>query len=333
MSIIRGNRLFFALGGGGDDDMKKSVYDPTGEVEDEGGIANYVDNHAPQQEQSNWEQNYSSYPSYIQNRPMYDSSTLSNGIQSTVTASSSSYTDIYILSGGRHYFGYTFTQMSSQYFGGTGGYRVTLDGDVYTYSSYTGTTVQIGSSSTTNCNCLSYSVTDQIFIFQDTSYKIWVCFPSADNKSHTITLHWDRDGSLVKIPQKYLDLDSREKVTNKTTSLTSLSTDYQYPSAKAVYDFVSNFPIPPSVTLRTTTIGTTWEGTEPYTQVITIPGATVTEHSKIDLQPDFAVMEQLSLDGVSALWIENNNGVLTANAIGGYNTVALTIQCTITEVG
>lgn len=33
-------------------------------------------------------------------------------------------------------------------------------------------------------------------------------------------------------------MDSRESITNKTTSLSSESTDQQYPSAKAVYDFV-----------------------------------------------------------------------------------------------
>lgn len=37
-------------------------------------------------------------------------------------------------------------------------------------------------------------------------------------------------------------------------------------------------------------------------------------------------------DNVSALYIENNNGVFTAYAVGEKPTVALTIQVSITEM-
>ena len=37
-------------------------------------------------------------------------------------------------------------------------------------------------------------------------------------------------------------------------------------------------------------------------------------------------------DGVAALWVENNNGTLTAYALGAAPSAAMTAQCTVTEV-
>ena len=87
---------------------------------------------------------------------------------------------------------------------------------------------------------------------------------------------------------------------------------------------------PPKV--ASVTLSATWAGDDPYTQTVTISGYTVTAHSKIDLQPDTNAIAQLVSDGVQALYIDNNNGTLTAYAIGAATTAALTVQCTITEV-
>ena len=81
----------------------------------------------------------------------------------------------------------------------------------------------------------------------------------------------------------------------------------------------------------TVTLSTDWTGTEsPYTQAVTISGTTV--NSKVDLQPDATTIAQMEDDGTVALYISNNNGTLTANAVGEKPTVELTIQATITEV-
>jgi len=77
-------------------------------------------------------------------------------------------------------------------------------------------------------------------------------------------------------------------------------------------------------------LSATWSGTGPYTQTVTVSGATA--NSKVDLQPTAAQLQQLIDDGVQALYISNNNGVLTAYALGAAPTVALTLQCTMTEV-
>lgn len=82
----------------------------------------------------------------------------------------------------------------------------------------------------------------------------------------------------------------------------------------------------------TVTLSTNWAGNaSPYTQVITISGTT--SNSKVDLQPDATVIEQMADDGTLALYIANDNGILTAYAIGEKPTAGLTIQATITEVG
>lgn len=73
-----------------------------------------------------------------------------------------------------------------------------------------------------------------------------------------------------------------------------------------------------------------WTGEGTYTQNVVISGATA--KSKIDLQPDNLVFNQIINDGVSAMYVVNNNGVFTAYAIGAKPTVNLTIQVTIMEV-
>ena len=79
------------------------------------------------------------------------------------------------------------------------------------------------------------------------------------------------------------------------------------------------------------TLSTNWTGdASPYTQTVTISGTTA--NSKVDLQPDATVIQQMTDDGTVALYITNDNGTLTANAVGEKPTVALTIQATITEV-
>ena len=81
----------------------------------------------------------------------------------------------------------------------------------------------------------------------------------------------------------------------------------------------------------TITLSTNWTGAaSPYTQSVTIAGTT--SNSKVDLQPDATAITQMADDGTVALYISNDNGTMTAYAVGEKPTVALTIQATITEV-
>ena len=89
----------------------------------------------------------------------------------------------------------------------------------------------------------------------------------------------------------------------------------------------------PVVQLGNLVFGTVWsESSGPYTQAVTVSGATVTAGSRVDVQPGAAALAQLADDGVAALWVENNNGTLTAYAMGAAPSAAMTVQCTVTEV-
>lgn len=87
-----------------------------------------------------------------------------------------------------------------------------------------------------------------------------------------------------------------------------------------------------NITKKTTVIlSTNWTGdASPYTQTVTISGTTA--NSKVDLQPDAAIIAQMADDSTVALYIANDNGTLTAYAVGEKPTSELTIQATITEV-
>ena len=77
----------------------------------------------------------------------------------------------------------------------------------------------------------------------------------------------------------------------------------------------------------------TWTGSEsPYTQTVTVTGAPVTGDSQIELRPPAAQLRSLISDGVTAITIENNNGTLTAYALGAAPSAAMTVDCNVLEV-
>lgn len=84
----------------------------------------------------------------------------------------------------------------------------------------------------------------------------------------------------------------------------------------------------------TVSLSTTWQGeSSPYTQVVTITGATVGSNSKIDLQPSSSVIDQMITDNVSGIYASNDNGVVTIYSVGNHPTANMTIQVTVEEVG
>lgn len=77
------------------------------------------------------------------------------------------------------------------------------------------------------------------------------------------------------------------------------------------------------------TIGTSWTGSGPYTQTVTVENADA--NSKVDIQADATIIQKLIDAGTTALYIVNNDGVFSAVAVGAAPTESLTIQCTITK--
>lgn len=85
------------------------------------------------------------------------------------------------------------------------------------------------------------------------------------------------------------------------------------------------------IQLGSIALSSSWSGAGPYSQTVTVTGATVTADSKVDIQLTAAQIASLISAGVTGLVIENNNGTLTAWAVGA-SPSAMTVQVTVTEV-
>lgn len=77
-------------------------------------------------------------------------------------------------------------------------------------------------------------------------------------------------------------------------------------------------------------LSSSWSGSGPYSQTVTVTGATVTANSKVDIQLTAAQITSLIAAGVTGMVIENNAGTLTAWAVGA-SPSAMTVQCTVEE--
>jgi hypothetical protein len=73
-----------------------------------------------------------------------------------------------------------------------------------------------------------------------------------------------------------------------------------------------------------------WSGDDPYTQAISVAG--ITAKSKVDIQPDAVSLKTMMDDGVNAMYVANDNGVLTVYALGSAPKNDMTVQVTVTEV-
>lgn len=89
--------------------------------------------------------------------------------------------------------------------------------------------------------------------------------------------------------------------------------------------------IPCFGSLATVQLGTTWSGDDPYTSTVTVTGYTVTSKTMVSVLPSDDVIEQMLTDGITNIFITNNDGVLTATAIGAIPTVPMTLQVLCTE--
>lgn len=84
--------------------------------------------------------------------------------------------------------------------------------------------------------------------------------------------------------------------------------------------------------LASVTLSGTWSGSGPYTQTVTVSGATITANTKVDVQPNATLLAAMVNAGCTALFIQNNNGTLTAYAIGAApNSSSTAVQVTCYE--
>lgn len=88
-----------------------------------------------------------------------------------------------------------------------------------------------------------------------------------------------------------------------------------------------------TVSVGTITASTTWSGSDPYSQTVTVTGVTTDEKSIVDIQPTATQLASLIADGVEAMLVENNAGTLTLYALGATPSSELTLQCVVMASG
>lgn len=81
----------------------------------------------------------------------------------------------------------------------------------------------------------------------------------------------------------------------------------------------------------TVSLGTTWSGSDPYTSTVTLTNYAVTDKTLVNILPDPNVVQAMMADGITEIFITNNNGVLTATALGGVPSSAMTLNVLCTE--
>lgn len=99
-------------------------------------------------------------------------------------------------------------------------------------------------------------------------------------------------------------------------------------TSDGVYHAIRNVHV--LVRKKTVTLGTAWQGEDPYTQQVVLSG--VDANDKVDLQPDEHALGQFIEDGIRAMWVDNNNGVLTVHCMGGPPSAEMVMQCTVESV-
>ena len=88
-----------------------------------------------------------------------------------------------------------------------------------------------------------------------------------------------------------------------------------------------------AVTVKSLTLSADWTGSaSPYTQTVTVTGYTVTEKTKVDLTADETAIGVMQASGTERIYISQDNGQLTAYAIGGKPNASMAVNAILQEV-
>lgn len=132
----------------------------------------------------------------------------------------------------------------------------------------------------------------------------------------------------------YTDLSDKPDIGNKTTAgLTKLYDNMGDNGDGAMTQSAATYAIQnmqsKSKIYSITIPYASWSGSGPYTQILTVLNATA--NSKIDMQADATTIDTI-IKGGYCIAIKNDNGVITAYAVGQRPVTNLTLQLIITEV-
>ena len=139
--------------------------------------------------------------------------------------------------------------------------------------------------------------------------------------SNIESLDMIQDGNVRKLSDK-------EDVNNKVTSISSSSTDTQYPSAKAVYDAIAGGSGGGKLTW-TTTLNTTWTGTTaPYTKTVSLTDMLSTYVPILDViystNTSTAITQKEEFAKIDK--IVSNNGSVTLTCFEEKPTISLNVR-------
>lgn len=159
-----------------------------------------------------------------------------------------------------------------------------------------------------NKSCIMYlNFVDDYYIVSNRNYNFWFSgFEVEDDVNTNIT-------TIYPYYNVKLFIQEADGVLNN--SLTNLEVHDQ-----------AKFPNP-TYTKSISLPATSWTGSDPYTQTVTISSIT-TSKTRVNIQPSEEIYDQLVADNVGYLAIKNVDGTFTAVAKGGKPSVDLTVQVT-----
>lgn len=153
-----------------------------------------------------------------------------------------------------------------------------------------------------------------------------ICAVAVGNATVTAVLSSEQYASYDDLQDHIADANNPHKVTKAQVGLGSVddTSDMNKPVSTAQQTAINACKVKrASVILPTAS----WSN---LSQTVTISGITV--NSKVDIQMDATSLGVLIDSGTSAIWMENNNGTITAKCIGDKPNADMTVQVTITEV-
>lgn len=140
------------------------------------------------------------------------------------------------------------------------------------------------------------------------------------------------DFDILCLSSQNILMDSGQNVetaiNNKPSINDNTSTSTNVWSAQKTSNQINNI----KERLATVNLSSSWSGAGPYSQTVTISGETITNKTKVDVQPNSTVIQAMMNNGIYGLYIENNNGTLTAYCVGGYFSDSISIQVSLSEV-
>lgn len=149
-------------------------------------------------------------------------------------------------SGYKYYYKYLNTPRSTSFFGKAGNtYKAEINGEYFSGLLGTQTiTLHSNTSGSDQQRNVSYFEVPGICIIFEyrwsiSEYTLYFGFGfTSTNYYYPAAVNYA--GTINQLPLKDIDLSSRELVWNKVNSISALSNDVQYPSAKAVYDLINS---------------------------------------------------------------------------------------------